>query len=187
MTRPNASKSRPPAAVWPTVASRVASVLAVRVITWGWCADTHGHRMTNARGIQRKSLLFKMKSDYVNFRRRQAITSPTAPRPAQTKNVEGSGTLSVTAMEFGLIINPETSEAFTVSPVMAYSPTVPFVPLPSFTTNRFDPETAIASGESNPETSEGFTTAPERPPSTPGVNEGVFVAGVSWGGGAVGR
>ena len=54
--------------------------------------------------------------------------------------------------------NPEISEAFTVAPEVVYSP---IVPLPSFATNRFDPDTAMPIGSFNPEISEAFTVAPE--------------------------
>ena len=56
------------------------------------------------------------------------------------------------------LLNPETSEALITAPVVAlYSP---IVPLPSFVTHRFPPDTAMPSGPLNPETSEALTTAP---------------------------
>ncbi len=74
-------------------------------------------------------------------------------------NVDGSGTAEAefTAMPMGPL-NPVMSEAFTVLPEVVYSPTVP---LPTFATNRFDPDIAMPSGKPNPVTSDAFTLPPE--------------------------
>ena len=70
--------------------------------------------------------------------------------------MEGSG-VSTTAMPCGSP-KPETRDAFTTDPDIVYSP---IVPVPSFATNRFEPDAAMPNGSINPETSEGFTTAPD--------------------------
>jgi hypothetical protein len=55
------------------------------------------------------------------------------------------------------LFNPVIREAFTVAPEVVYSPIVPA----SFTTNRFDPDTAGKPERSIPEIREAITVAPE--------------------------
>src|SRR4029077_17206373 len=54
--------------------------------------------------------------------------------------------------------NPVTSAGFTGAPVVASY--LPIVPLPSFTTNRSDPDTAMPRGKGNPVTSVAFAAIP---------------------------
>ena len=80
-----------------------------------------------------------------------------APIPSSSKGKVGdaSGTDEgeLTTMPPGEF-KPDTSEAFTVAPVMAlYSPIVPapFWPKAKFVTNRFPPDNAMPTGTFNPE------------------------------------
>ena len=56
-------------------------------------------------------------------------------------------------------VSPLMSEAFTVAPEVAYSPTVPMLVL--LTTNRSEPDTAMRVGSLSPVMNEAFTVPPE--------------------------
>jgi hypothetical protein len=61
-------------------------------------------------------------------------------------------------MAYGKLFNPETREAFTVSPKVVYSP---ILLLFAIAANRVDPDTAMPAGLRSPATKEAFTVAPD--------------------------
>lgn len=72
--------------------------------------------------------------------------------------------------------NPVINDALTVAPAVVYSPTVP---LHAFTTNKWPPEIAAATGQFNPVISDALTTRPSNPYS-PMVPLFPFATNKSW-------
>src|SRR5580658_6475340 len=88
---------------------------------------------------------------------RQQNASPARASISGAK-VPGSGTVEVSiAMPAGSS-NPEISEAFTKTPEVVYSLTVP---APTLVINRSEPSTAMPYGPFSPVINEAFTVAPD--------------------------